>query len=64
MIRIVILLQPGEAKALRAMCRRFRFEDALHHLHGVRNIAPDALCEAVTKLGDAIAAAQDSPRSR
>ncbi len=59
MIRVVVLLEPGEAKALRAMCRRFRFEDALHHLHGVPNIAPDALCEAVTKLGDAIDAAGD-----
>jgi hypothetical protein len=51
MIRIVLLLQPGEAKALRAMCRRFTFDDALHHLRGVPNIAPDALCEASTACG-------------
>ena len=42
MIRVVILLQPGEAKALRATCRRFRFEDAMRFLRGIHNIAPDA----------------------
>jgi hypothetical protein len=31
-----------------------RFEDALHHMHGVRNIAPDALCETITRLGNAL----------
>jgi hypothetical protein len=61
MIRVVILLQPGEAKALRAMCRRFTFDDALHHLQGVHNIAPDALCEAITRLREALDAAGDSP---
>jgi hypothetical protein len=50
MIRITVDLRDGEAKALRAMCRRFTFDDALHHLHGVRNIAPDALCEAISRL--------------
>jgi hypothetical protein len=29
------------------------------HLHGVPNIAPDALCEAMTKLGGAFDAALD-----
>jgi hypothetical protein len=62
MIRVVLLLQPGEAKALRAMCRRFRFEDALQFLHGVHNIAPDALVEGVSRLREALDAASDSPR--
>lgn len=57
MTRVVILLQPGEAKALKAMCRRFTFQDALHHLHGVPNIAPDALIEGVNRLREALDAA-------
>jgi hypothetical protein len=61
MIRAVLLLQPGEAKALRTMCQRFRFEDALQFLHGVNNVAPDALCEGVSKLREALDAAGDLP---
>jgi hypothetical protein len=61
MIQILLLLQPGEAKALRAMCRRFTFDDALHHLHGVNNIAPDALIEGISRLREALDAAGDSP---
>jgi hypothetical protein len=63
MLRVVLLLQPGEAKAMRAMCGRFRFEDALHHPHGVRNVPPDALCEAINRLREALDAAGDSPNS-
>jgi hypothetical protein len=61
MIRIVILLQPGEAKALRAMCQHFHFEDAQHHLRHVRNIVPDSLLEAISRIRDALDAARDSP---
>lgn len=64
MIRVVLLLQPGEAKALRALCRRFRFEDALHFLRGVPNIAPDAMIEAINKLREGLDTAGDSPQSR
>jgi hypothetical protein len=63
MTRVVLLFQPGEAKAMRAMCQRFRFEDALQFLHGVRNVAPDALCEGVNKLREALDAAGDLPDS-
>ena len=61
MICITIELREAEAKALRAMCHRFTFDDALHHLHGVRNVKPDSLCEAVTRLHAALNAARNSP---
>lgn len=64
MIRVALTLEPGEAKALRVLCRRFRFEDALQFLHGVPNISPDALCEAITHLGEAIDRGSNLPRSR
>jgi hypothetical protein len=63
MIQIVLLLQSGEVRALRAMCHRFTFDDALHHLHGVPNIAPDALIEGINHLREALDTAGDSPRS-
>ena len=63
MIRVVLLFQPGEAKAMRTMCSRFTFQDALQFLHRVPNVAPDALCEGVNKLREALETAGDSPNS-
>jgi hypothetical protein len=60
MIRITIELQNPEAKALRIMCRRFRFGDAQHFLSDTPNVKPDHLCEAVTRLLNALTD-HDSP---
>jgi hypothetical protein len=63
MIRVVLLFQPGEAKAMRTMCNRFTFQDALQFLHRVPNVAPHALCEGVNKLRAALDAVGDSSQS-
>jgi hypothetical protein len=38
---------PIEGKALCAMCRAWRFDDARHHLRHTHNVKPDHLCEAI-----------------
>jgi hypothetical protein len=53
MIRIVLGLNDAEAKALRAMCRAWRFDDAQHFLRHSPNIKPASLCEVITRLRDA-----------
>jgi hypothetical protein len=64
MIRVTLDLLPREARALREACRHFQFGDAQHLLRHSRNIKPDSLCEAITRLRDALDAAQDLPNSR
>jgi hypothetical protein len=59
MIRIIVELLPKEAKALREMCRHFQFGDAQHLLRHSPNVRPDTLCEALTRLREAL----DPPRS-
>jgi hypothetical protein len=63
MIRVVLLLNAVEAKALRALCRAWRFDDAQYLLRNTPNVKPDSLCEAITKVREALDAADDSPRS-
>jgi hypothetical protein len=64
MIRVVVLLSSAETRALFAMTRNFRFDDAQHHLRHTRNLKADWLCEAISKLREAIEVARrDSPSS-
>jgi hypothetical protein len=56
MIRIVILFPDAEARALAAMGRNFQFGDAQHLLRHSRNIRPDNLNSAVTRLFEALTA--------
>lgn len=63
MIRIVLVLEDPEAKALRLMCRRFQFGDAQHLLRHYPNVKPDSLCEAISRLRTALDAAANLPRS-
>jgi hypothetical protein len=51
---ITVRLLPREAKALQAMCSRFRFDDAQHLLSGARNVSATNLCEAVTSVYNAL----------
>jgi hypothetical protein len=51
---ITVRLQSREARALAAMCRHFRFDDAQHLLTGARNVSATNLCEAVTSLHNAL----------
>jgi hypothetical protein len=59
MIRITIDFTDREAVVLREACRRFQFGDAQHLLRHARNARPDALCEAISRLREAL----DPPRS-
>jgi hypothetical protein len=61
MIRVTLDLPPRAVRALREACRHFQFGDAQHLLRHSPNIKPDSLCEAVTRLRDALGAAQDLP---
>jgi hypothetical protein len=57
-VMIVTLdLPPNQTRALTEMARRWRFEDAEHILRGSRGITADSLCERVTSLLQALAAA-------
>lgn len=61
MIRITVTFPNEEAKALTAMCRGFKFDDAQYHLRDVRNVRPDHLCEAISRLLAALDATRKKP---
>jgi hypothetical protein len=63
MIRIVVLLQDAEVKALAAMCRGFQYNDAQYHLRNARNVKPDSLCEAMTSLWNALESTRRKPNN-
>ncbi len=63
MVRLNIRLSREEAKALRIMCRRFQFGDAQYFLQSARNVKPDHLCEAISRLREALDDASDPPGS-
>ena len=56
-IRIVIIFPDADARALTAMAQTFRFEDSQFLLRHRRNIRPDNLSSAVTRLITALTAA-------
>jgi hypothetical protein len=62
-IDLTVQLTPKEAGALKEMCRRFQYGDAQHLLRHGRNVRPDHLCEAVTRVLAALTAAGVGSRS-
>jgi hypothetical protein len=57
MIRVVIEFPSREATALREACRRFQYPDAQHLLRHSRNVRPDNLSSAITRVLEALTAA-------
>jgi hypothetical protein len=57
MIDITLRLPDNEAAALLEACRRFRFDDAQNLVRGSRNVRPDHLAEAMTRILAALTAA-------
>ena len=51
---LAVRLQPTEARASMAMCRRLGFADAQYPLTGACNINPSRLCEAGTTVLNAV----------
>jgi hypothetical protein len=56
-IDITLRLPDREAAALAEMARRFQFGDAQFLLRDSRNASVDSLCEAVSRMNDALTAA-------